>query len=80
MKLAVKQPSESMPNLLTEGEEEEEEDMAVDVDHVPQTEEQMEQGEDDDDEGEEFSVCSSGTVVLVDAIVGVSMNSLKSCS
>ena len=51
MKLAVKQPSESMPNLLTEGEEEEEEDMAVDVDHVPQTEEQMEQGEDDDDEG-----------------------------
>ena len=56
MKLAVKQPSESMPNLLTE--EEEEDSMAVDVDHVPQTEEQMEQGEDDDDEGKMSSLCN----------------------
>ena len=56
MKLAVKQPSESMPNLLNE-EEEDDDSMATDVDHVPQAEEQMEQGEDDDDEGEEFSLC-----------------------
>ena len=49
MKLAVKQPSESMPNILNE--EENDSMAAADVDHVQEGEEQMEQGADDEDEG-----------------------------
>ena len=60
MKLAVKQPSESMPNILNEEEEEGSDSMpataATNVDEVQEEgEEQVEQEADEEDEGKYFS-------------------------